>query len=191
MFFAAIFASSQGASLNRENATRDISWTKPISRSVLAVQYLALDAVAIIVAYALTLCAISIVLIGSHIAPVADPALPFMSVLACGVALMWFSLIQLLTFWFGPGARSIGGILWPVALLSLALGQVPGPVGAIMRAIDVINPLAYMSGVRFSSSGAMQQAITALPLELRPLVVWLFAALFCAIVVTLWPKKEA
>src|SRR5665213_1459293 len=38
-FFAAIYASSLGSSLNRENPMRDISWTKPIPRSRIALQY--------------------------------------------------------------------------------------------------------------------------------------------------------
>jgi hypothetical protein len=191
MFFAAIFASSQGTSLNRENAMRDISWTKPIPRSVLALQYIAVDVAGIIVAFALTMAAIAIVLVRAHITPVADPTLPIMLALGCGVAVMWYSLIQVLTFWFASGARSVAGILWPVALLGLGLGHLDGPFGAIMRGINVINPLAYMSGVHFTASGASQDAVTTLPMELRPLAVWLFAALFCAIAVTLWPKKEA
>ena len=173
MFFAAIFASSQGTSL------------------VLALQYIAVDVAGIIVAFALTMAAIAIVLVRAHITPVADPTLPIMLALGCGVAVMWYSLIQVLTFWFASGARSVAGILWPVALLGLGLGHLDGPFGAIMRGINVINPLAYMSGVHFTASGASQDAVTTLPMELRPLAVWLFAALFCAIAVTLWPKKEA
>jgi hypothetical protein len=191
MFFAAIFASSQGASLNRENATRDISWTKPVPRSVLALQYIAIDVAVIVIAFVLTMLAVAIVLLRAHVTPVVDPEFATLMILGAGVAVMWYALIQLLTFWFPAGARSIAGIIWPVALLALGLARVHGPLGAVTRAIDVINPLAYMSGVQFSSNGTQQQAITTLPLELRPLAVWLFAALFCAIVVTLWPKKEA
>jgi hypothetical protein len=68
---------------------------------------------------------------------------------------------------------------------------VPGPTGLVARVFDVINPLAYMSGVTFNSNGAHQNAVWQLPVEERALIVWLFAALFCAIVIALWPRKEA
>jgi hypothetical protein len=191
MFFAAIFASSQGASLNRENTTRDISWTKPVPRALLALRFMAIDAAGVVIAFVLTMLCVFLVLLRANIVPVADPTLGTLLVLGAGVAVMWYALIQVLTFWFGTGARAIAGILWPVALLALGLSRIDGPIGAVARAIDVINPLAYMSGVQFSSHGSAQQAVTVLPLELRPLAVWLFAAAFAAIVIALWPKKEA
>jgi hypothetical protein len=191
MFFAAIFASSQGSSLNRENATRDLSWTKPIPRAVLALQYIAIDIAGIAIMFALTMLAVALVLTRLHMPPTADASMWTLLLLGAGVPVMWYALIQLLTFWFAPGARAVGGIIWPVALLLLGLTKINGPVGAIVRAIDVINPLAYMSGVNVDAHGSHQEAVTTLPLELRPLAVWLFAAVFCAIVIALWPKKEA
>jgi hypothetical protein len=191
MFFAAIFASSQGASLNRENATRDLSWTKPISRTLLALQFVAIDVAGVLIAFALTMICVVLALLRAGLTPVVDPTFGTELALGAGVAVMWYALIQLLTFGFGPGARSISGILWPIALLALGLAKVDGPIGVAARAIDIVNPLAYMGGVRFDSTGSHSDAISALPLEVRPLVVWLFAALFTAIVVTLWPKKEA
>jgi hypothetical protein len=191
MFFAAIFASSQGSSLNRENVTRDLSWTKPIPRAVLALQYMAIDVAGIVVAFALTMLAVTLVLLRMNMGPVADASMWALLVLGAGVAVMWYALIQLLTFWFAPGARAIAGIIWPVALLLLGLAKIDGPLGAIVRVIDVINPLAYMSGVNVDEHGSHTQAVTTLPSDLRPLVVWMFAAVFCAIVVALWPKKEA
>jgi hypothetical protein len=104
---------------------------------------------------------------------------------------MWYALIQVLTFWFPPGARAGGGILWPVAFVMLGLSKVPGPTGAIARMIDIINPLAYMSGVTFDSNGAHQNAVWDLPVDERTLIVWAFAVVFCAIVIALWPRKEA
>lgn len=191
MFFAAIFASSQGASLNRENATRDLSWTKPLSRTLLALQYIALDVSGILIVFVLTMLAVTLVLLRLHMAPAGNSTTGPLLVLGAGAGVMWYALIQVLTFWFPSGARAISGILWPVALLLLGLSKIDGPFGAIVRAIDVINPLAYMDGVKYDSTGASAQAVTMLAPDLRPLAVWLFAAVFCAIVVALWPKKEA
>jgi hypothetical protein len=191
MFFGAIFASSRGTSLNRENATRDLSWTKPIPRELLALQFVAIDIVAVLLAFAVALGAVILVVLRIHMVPVFDAAGTTQIALGAGVAVMWYALIQLLTFWFSPGARAISGILWPVALVALGLAKIDGPVGAIVRAIDIINPLTYMSGTHFGAGGAQMESISSLAPEARLLVVWLFSALFCAIAVALWPKKEA
>ncbi len=57
-FFAAIYASSVGTSLNRESLTRDISWTKPISRTQLALRFVLIDLTGVVIAFALALAAI-------------------------------------------------------------------------------------------------------------------------------------
>jgi hypothetical protein len=191
MFFSAVYGSSIGTSLNRENTVRDISWTKPISRTLIALQYILTDIAGLVIVFVLTMLVVIIALLRLHFVPVFDSTLPSLTILAIGVSVMWYGLIQALTFWFPPGARSGGGLLWPVAFVLLGLSKVPGVTGAIARALDVINPLAYMSGVTFNSSGAHQNAVWDLPIDERGLIVWLFAALFCTIAITLWPRKEA
>jgi hypothetical protein len=191
MFFAAIYASSAGTSLNRENLTRDLSWTKPVSRAVIAVQFILVDLAAIALVYALSLAAVLAVLWRLHLVPVAGPTLVPELSLGLGVALMWYALIQVLTCALGSGARAISGILWPVAFVALGVAKVPGTLGLIARAVDVINPLAYMTGMTGDSNGVHQTALWQFPVETRTLIVWVFAALFCAVAVTLWPRKEA
>ena len=189
-FFAAIYASSLGTSLNRENPTRDISWTKPIPRSVIALQYVLIDVAGVAIAFVLTMLAVLVVLARMHFVPAIDASTIPLLVLGLGVSVMWYALIQVLTFWLPAGARSIGGILWPVALVAFGLGKVPGELGDAARTLDLINPLAYIGfgGVTISTG---EEALWQLPLEARALCVWLFAAAFCAIAVTLWPRKEA
>jgi hypothetical protein len=191
MFFAAIYASSVGASLNRENSTRDISWTKPISRTLLALQYVLVDLAGVTIAFAIALLAAVAVVIRIGAVPVFDATVVPQVFLGLGVAAMWYALIQVLTFWFGGGARAVGGILWPVALVALGLAKVPGVYGAAARMLDILNPLAYMSGVSVSDSGAHDQSLWTIPAEPRAIVVWMFTALFCAIAITLWRRKEA
>ena len=191
MFFAAIYASTAGGSLNRENDTRDLSWTKPVSRTLIALQFVLIDVAAVALVFVLTMLAVLAVLLRLHFVPVADPTLVPQLLLGVGVSVMWYALIQVLTCSFGPGARSVGGILWPVALVGLGMSKVPGTLGVVARAFDVINPLAYMSGVSFDATGAHQNSVSMLPLETRALCVWLFAALFCAIAVAVWPRQEA
>jgi hypothetical protein len=189
--FAAIYASSLGSSLNRENPMRDISWTKPIPRGRIALQYILTDIAAIVLVFVLTMFAVVIGILRLHFVPALEDGFLPRVVLGLGVAVMWYALIQLITFWFPPGARSGGGILWPVAFVAIALAKVPGPLGATARVLDIINPIAYADGLIGDSSGVHQDSLWQFPLEERALIVWFFAVLFCAIVIALWPKKEA
>jgi hypothetical protein len=205
-FFAAIFASSAGISLNRENQTRDISWTKPLSRTALAVQYIAVDLGGILVAFAFAFAAIVVVLLWFHIRPYADASFGVQALLGAGIGTMWYALLQLLSCGFGPGARALSGILWPVALVLAGLHSLPGPAGAIVRAVDVLNPLVYLNNSTHTAGGrtmtisagggdATQPGempfVAQAPAELRALLVWLFTLAFVSVAIAIWPKKEA
>jgi hypothetical protein len=189
MFFGAIYASSAGTSLNQENLTRDLSWTKPIPRTVLALQIVLIDVAAIAIVYVLALFAVIAVLLRMQMVPVFDPSFVPEAALGLGVSVMWYALIQVLTFGFAPGARAIAGILWPVAFVALGLAHVPGPLGTIARTIDIFNPLSYASGM--SQESGRQSSIAAIPLEARLICTWMFSVIFCAIAIAFWPKKEA
>jgi hypothetical protein len=189
-FFAAIYASSVGASLNRESSTRDISWTKPISRTLLALQFVLVDLAGVAIAFAVAVLATVIVVMRIGAIPVFDAALVPAVLLGLGVAAMWYALIQALTFWFGPAARTVGGILWPVAFVALGVASIPGIYGVLARAFDVINPLAYID-FNVNGNSRLGGGLWTLPADERALIVWLFAAVFCAIAVTMWPRKEA
>jgi hypothetical protein len=186
-FFAAIYASSVGTSLNRENVTRDLSWTKPLARSVLAARYVLIDLVGVVIAFAIALVAIGIIATYMHFPPYVDAQAPVELALGAGIGAMWYGLLQVLTCAAPPGARSLAGVLWPVALVCGALSAVPGSIGAIMRAIDVLNPLSYMGG------GVVQHGTReiGMPADERALIVWGFALAFCALAIFLWPRKEA
>ncbi len=190
MFFGAIYASSAGSSLNRENTTRDLSWTKPVPRTVLALQFVLIDVAAIAIVFVLGVLAIVAVILRLQMIPVLDSTFIPETALALGVCVMWYALIQVLTFSFGPGARAVGGILWPVAFVALGLAKVPGALGLIARTLDIFNPLAYARGLS-DDGGARQMTISALPLDARLLCAWMFAALFCGVAIAFWPRKEA
>lgn len=190
-FFAAIVASTLGTSLNRENLTREISWTKPLSRTAIALRFVAIDLVAVTIVFVITFLAGAFVLAWMHVQTVIEATFGPMIALSLGVSLMWYALVQALTFWLPPGGRSIGGILWPVALGLAGTAHIDGPAGELARALDVLNPLAYMSGIAHTSEGIVEPSLVAAPIEIRLLAVWLFAAAFCAVAIVLWPKREA
>jgi hypothetical protein len=186
VLFAAIFASTAGASLNRENPVRDLSWTKPVPRARTAWVFIAVDVAAILVYFALALAAAALILTRMHIALTSGADLAIQLMLGVGVALMWYALIALLTCGLGPGARMIGGILWPISFVLLALDELPNALGQLATAIDVLNPLAYSSHVF-----GFKTILMTLPIETRALAVWVLAAVFSAAAVTLWTRKEA
>lgn len=191
-FLAAIFASSIGTSLNRESATRDLSWTKPISRTALAVRFVLVDVAGVVVAFLIAIAALAGISAYMGFAPYVDAAAPVQLVLGAGVAVMWYGLLQLLTCAFGSGARALAGILWPIAFAVGALSQLPGAIGAVMRALDVLNPLHYMSSASIEGgTGRAAVVPQVLPADERALLTWFFGLVFCAIAVCIWPRKEA
>jgi hypothetical protein len=191
-FFAAIYASSVGTSLNRENSTRDLSWTKPLARTVLALRYILIDLVGVAIAFAIAMAAGTVIATYMHFPPYFDAQATAQIVLGIGIGAMWYGLLQVLTCVAPPGARSLAGILWPVAFVVTGLSHLPGSIGAIMRAIDVVNPLHYMSSTSVhdnTTTTTIGQG--GMPGDERALIVWCFALAFCAISIVLWPRKEA
>lgn len=191
-FFAAIYASSVGTSLNRENGMRDLSWTKPLTRTALALRYIILDLAGVVIAFAIALVALCSIAAYMHFPAYLDGPAPVQIALGIGVGAMWYGLLQVLTCVAPPGARSLAGILWPIAIAVGALSQLAGSFGAIMRVLDVANPLHYLSTT--SIGGGTHSATAAqagLPSDERLLIVWCFTLAFCALAVILWPRKEA
>lgn len=189
-FFAAIYASSAGTSLNRESLTRDLSWTKPLSRTLLAVHFMLVDAAGVVIAFAIAMAGALAIIVHLQMIPVVDADTAALLALDAGVGVMWYGLLQLLTCGFGPGARALAGILWPIALLLEGLGELPGNFGAIVRGLNVFNPLAYLNNLSGHPNPA-NDLMRQMPYDMRALTVWLFAFLFCAIAVYVWPRREA
>lgn len=190
MLFAAIYASTAGTSLNREYTVRDLAWTKPVARNLLALRYIAVDVAAVALVFALGILAIVAVLARLGITPVIDTSFFGYAALGLGVSVMWYALVQLATCLLPPRGLALAGILWPVALLDIGLTQVGGSTGAIAHAVAIANPLAYMTGVQFDANGAMDNSVWQLPPDERALAAWCLAALFCALAVTLWPRRQ-
>jgi hypothetical protein len=192
-FFGAIFASTCGTSFNRESMTRDISWTKPISRMMLALQFAIVDIAGVIVAYFAAFAVIVIVLLRYHVAPFFDDAFAVELALGIGIGTMWYGLLQLITCMLGSGARAMAGILWPIAFVLIPLKQLDNGVGVLARILDVINPLAYMSSTQSGSGRGIHVVASGsgLPSNEKLQLVWLFTVVFTGIAIAIWPKKEA
>jgi hypothetical protein len=191
-FFAAIYASAVGTSLNRESATRDLSWTKPLSRTALAVRFVLIDLMGVVAGFVCALAAVVVVLAHANVAISADAQTPGQLILGAGVGGMWYGLLQVLTCGFPPAARAMAGILWPIALVLEGLKQLNGSFGAAVRTIDVANPLFYIGNMGEAANGTVATALQTGPsVEIGALTVWFFTLVFCAAAIAIWPRREA
>lgn len=150
--FGAIIATVLAAPLARENERLEVAWTKPIDRTLYALQLYCVDlagivaamvmmAVACIAAYALFQL--------PHLTITADGAIhAVVAIVACAA---WYAMYAAITSWMKRGFGAAIGIAWPVALIvpGLALLPIGGTaVGAafhwFFQIISYVDPLAYL-----------------------------------------------
>jgi hypothetical protein len=195
MLFTASLASWIGLSLNLENATREFAWTRPISRTMLAVRFIAVDLGGLAAGYAFTVLALWALVAGAgHGAVVFDPSVPVALVLSSGVVAMWYALLLLASAPFNGRGGSIAGMLWAASLILISVGQGTrsGPLHTAAQALNVINPFAYLSlMVHIDGSGdGPFPSVWALDPTLRAAIVWALSAVFCAAAIALWKRRE-
>jgi hypothetical protein len=192
MFFTAILASWLGLALNRENATRELSWTRPLPRSGLALRYIAIDAAALAIAFAVTVAMLWFV-IGIHLPVVVEPRTPIVVFMASGVIAMWYALVLILSAGVRGHGGAIAGLLWPAALIVLAIGASTrgGFIHDVAVVLDIFNPFAYLGHIgRSAPDGTPVPLLWPLDEGVRAAIVWCFAVAFSAAAVTIWRRRE-
>lgn len=194
---ALIVASVTATSLNAEGPTLPIVWTKPLSRRRIALQYFAVDLAAVVGAGLLTVAACLLIALPTgalgHV--LHDPRLGELIVRSLGVAFMWYAVVQAVSAGLnGRGGAAIG-LSWPVfgGLLWLAVADVPG-LHAVGLALNVINPLAWLSSTTRVQHGVVSSATSSLfPFLPHAVVVvapWLLAGLALYLATVLWSRRE-
>jgi hypothetical protein len=189
-FIAMVFATANGLSLCRESETVALSWTKPISRTGVALRIFAVDVAMLAIVYVFA-WAVALGFLGFlHTQYMNAERLPVAIVLTFGIVLMWYGLMQVITAGLNPSARAVVGFAWPVALLLTAVkGQFGGTLNALVSAVNVINPLAY-TDTNVSNTSTLESAFWTYPIELRALMVWVMALAFLAIASAIWIRRE-
>lgn len=186
-----ILASVFAGGLDAEYKTIAITWTRPISRLALALRYIAVDAVGLLGAWAITLVAIFIAIVAVGMAKyITVPAeFPTFMVLAFGCAVMWYGLVLLLsTFFPGHGARIVGAS-WAYVFIVPGLSQIPfpAPIHQIMVALNYVNPLAY-----FGNQGSQHvQSVLVGTLEQHTVATWVIGIVAAGIAARIWTVREA
>jgi hypothetical protein len=191
MFVTMVFATSVGLSLNRESATRALSWTKPLSRSAIALRIVAVDALALLAIDAFTWIVMLAFVAAAHGSVFVSPTTAVTVALSIGVIFMWYALLQALTAGFGAGARMIVTALWPAALILSSLDELGGTAGRVIAVLNAVNPIAYLNGVTTSEGVHRINAYWQFPVADRALVVWIATVLLSALAVALWTRREA
>jgi len=193
MFLTAMLASWLGQALNRENATVELSWTRPIPRSILALRFIAIDLVTLALAFVVALAAVwTIAVTVGHVAVMVDSRTGVATLLGTGVDAMWYALVLVLSSGVRGRGGAIAGMLWPVSLILIGVAQTHGGIfHDIALVLNVINPFAYLGSIsRVGADGAPVPLVWPLDAGLRGAIVWLLAAAFCAAAVTIWKRRE-
>lgn len=192
MLIAAGFATFVGPSLYNENDTLDFTWTRPIARTALAARYIAVDVAAVIGAYVVAMLMI-LAFLRTFSWPIdVEPNAGSAIALSIGVAVMWYALVAAATAGLRSGGGGLAGILWPVSFLLIGLGQHPafGVISLIARALDVLNPIAYLEGSSSHGGTTELTSLWAIPVPERAAIVWGLAAILCIVAGFVWKRRE-
>jgi hypothetical protein len=194
MVVTTVVATWIGLALNVENATRELTWTRPISRTALALRTIAVDLGALALVFAFTvLCELLALAAVGHIPVRVDAHSAAIGFLTAGIVAMWYALLLALSAGVDGRAGAIAGLLWPAALLALTVAENTreGIVHVAALVVNLVNPLAYMNVLVHGSSGEQRTwGVWQLDPNLRGLIVWLLALALGALAVTIWRRRE-
>jgi hypothetical protein len=147
-----IIATCLGAPLARENERLEVAWTKPVDRTLYALQLFGVDAVGIIAS--LVMMVIFSIIVMSlfqfpHLTLTGDGAWKIALSIVASVA--WYAMYVAITSWMKRGVGAALGISWAVglivpglALLNLNFNAVGQMFHWVFATIAAIDPLAYL-----------------------------------------------
>lgn len=197
-FAAALIASIFGLTLSRENDGHlELAWTKPASRDAYALGVIITDVAGIVLAGIIVLaCSVLCLAIegaGGMIYAASPPMGLLQTVLFCFLfPLSVYALTLAATASLRRGAAFFA-IFWPVALILPTLTGVTWMnLGAIARALDVIDPIAYFYAYA-APSAATAAAMLPLPAGVTLQFGMLTAICAISLVASLaqWRRLEA
>jgi hypothetical protein len=146
-WFACVFATLVAGTLSRDYGKIPYIWTRPVPRERIALEYIAVDLAAIVIAFAL-LTAVSVATLSTlpRLHVVADPSTWQILLRALAVPFMWYGLVEVATSWNGARARAMIGVSWAVfwVLAILDALNFPGILGKLFVLLNVFNPMAYL-----------------------------------------------
>ena len=194
-FFACIMASMLGATLNRDQSHLPYMWTKPISRERIAFTYIVIDVLAILTSFAVAVGVCVLVLsmppqnhvtFDERTGPLLARSLAF--------PLMLYGVIEATTSWAPVRLAAAGGIIWPIGIGIdfLASINLPFPLAQIFYVLNVINPIAYITGLSVHGHVDISSS-TTLPLDFNGQTMLAFGIFVvgCIIATYNWKRMQA
>jgi hypothetical protein len=162
-FGAWIVTTCMASGLNLEGSTIPITWTRPISRDMVAWRFVAVDAATIVVAYAFLFALIMafFAIFGALKQLTLDSGIPVAFALGLGTALMWYGLITLVTSRMSGRGALIAGLSWAAFLLIGGVWAAPLPpiIHGMITALNYLNPIAYFGGISSGGHGTTHHVI--------------------------------
>lgn len=191
-----IFATQLASSLNAQNASLNLTFTKPESRERIALAFFAIDAAALFVCFALCLtvvCLLPLALVGLLGHVYADPYVVPVAFVALGAPFMCYGILQCATAWSRGGAGAIVGLSWPLFVLCAIPGTPPfGPiVNALVTLVRNLDPLVYLGAAmtHLTSPAVVANSHVASFTSLVA-TVWLAGLAGCALATFEWRRLE-
>jgi hypothetical protein len=192
----AILATVISASLNRQREHLAYTWTRPERREATALSFVAIDVASLLAAFVLIIAvalACYFAVIGNRFPIIWKDAVPDL-LRAFGFALMWYAIVQAATAWGSFRGGIVAGISWPVFifLAGLLASHFPSPWGEVIRAVNVLNPMAYLSGTHVSARTGDVVMHSLLPFDAttRLALMYGIAAIALVVAVLSWRRME-
>jgi hypothetical protein len=187
-FICLLFASVSGSSLSRHLDHLDFALTKPRARNAFFATVLGVDVLGLTAFFLIT----SLVVLAFHVGLGETHQLAFDAsswfgiALAFGSVLAWYALIQAVSC-DRDSARWAVGAVWVTAIGLNILSAVPlGPgLHALIVALDVINPITYLSTVPFEATAGVSPSLAAHAVAIYVVAI---AAAFVALI--RWQRVE-
>lgn len=112
---------------------------------------------------------------------------------ALGFAVMWYAIIQAVSAALRFSGSAIIGMSWPVFIIgaSLEAARFPAPWHQILTAINLFNPMAYLSGTHVSANGdVVLQSFIGFDPAVRVALMYGITVLALLVAVTTWRRME-
>jgi hypothetical protein len=187
---ALLIATFVGSSLSRERATLALSWTKPQPRWNIAARIVAVDVGYISLIYVVAWLCLLVGLMSLQQSIVIDSGLWPEIALSLGVPIMTYALLAAASSGLNNARTVLPALILAALFLPLG-GRLPEPLGTVARALNVLNPLAYLNSVQQTANGAVVTSYWTDDVAQRAGTVWLLSIALLAIATVVWTRREA
>jgi hypothetical protein len=188
-----IFTTTLGSSLNAQNDSLNLAFTRPVSRLRLALEFFGIDMAAILTCYVLCFLVALIPFAALGLTPhlYADPYIAAVSLLGIGASFMFYGILQSATAWLRGGAGLIIGLSWPIFLIAAIPGTPPFGVlaNAILDVVRFFDPIVYLR-TAMTQVGVQSGFGILTPFESSSLAVWVIGFAGCVLATYEWKRLE-